>query len=82
MQSSFYAHSGDHADHSDWQLLAEHLESVGSLAASFAVFFSATELARVAGLLHDLGKYSTEFQLRLSGDYGRVDHSTWRTYCL
>lgn len=73
----FYAHSGEHADRSDWQLLAEHLESVGSLAASFAAFFSATELARVAGLLHDLGKYSAEFQLRLSGDYGRVDHSTW-----
>jgi CRISPR-associated endonuclease/helicase Cas3 len=28
-------------------------------------------------LLHDLGKYTREFQLRLSGEYGRVDHSTW-----
>lgn len=74
---SFYAHSGEHDDRSDWQPLADHLNAVGQLAAGFASHFSAEELARVAGLLHDLGKYTEEFQLRLSGDYGRVDHSTW-----
>lgn len=74
---SFYAHSGEHDDRSDWQPLADHLNAVGQLAAGFAAHFSAEELARVAGLLHDLGKYTEEFQLRLSGDYGRVDHSTW-----
>ena len=30
----------------------------------------------MAGLLHDVGKYSREFQARLSGEVGRVDHST------
>ena len=33
-------------------------------------------MARVAGLLHDLGKYTLEFQSRLEGG-ARVDHSTW-----
>jgi CRISPR-associated endonuclease/helicase Cas3 len=74
---SFFAHSSERSDRLDWQLLADHLSAVGDLAASFATAFSAEELARVAGLLHDLGKYTEEFQLRLSGDYGRVDHSTW-----
>ena len=74
---AFYAHSSERSDRLDWQLLAVHLSAVGNLAASFAAAFSAEELARVAGLLHDLGKYTEEFQLRLSGAHGRIDHSTW-----
>lgn len=73
----FFAHSSDRADRTNWQLLAEHLAAVGRLAAGFAAYFSAEELAQVSGLLHDLGKYTREFQLRLSGDFGPVDHSTW-----
>ncbi|GAB3380511.1 CRISPR-associated endonuclease Cas3'' [Azotobacter armeniacus] len=73
----FYAHSTGSLDRSDWQRLDEHLTSVGRLAAQSAGFFSAEALARTAGLLHDLGKYTDEFQRRLNGDYGRVDHSTW-----
>ena len=73
----FYAHSTDRSDQADWQLLAGHLSSVGNLAAVFATPFFAEHLARVAGVLHDLGKYTEEFQLRLSGNYGRVDHATW-----
>ncbi|MES2819616.1 MAG: CRISPR-associated helicase Cas3' [Pseudomonadota bacterium] len=75
--SPFFAHSSEQADQSDWQLLADHLTSVGELAATHAVFFGAEGMACVAGLLHDLGKYSDEFQRRLTGDYGRVDHATW-----
>lgn len=33
-------------------------------------------MGRVAGLLHDLGKYSSQFQARLQGDGQRVDHSS------
>jgi len=74
---TFYAHSTKSIDRSDWQGLAEHLNAVSQLAAQCATFFSAGPLAEVAGLFHDLGKYTQEFQQRLSGDYGRVDHSTW-----
>tara|TARA_R110000796_G_scaffold4300_3_gene16698 strand:+ start:15194 stop:17407 length:2214 start_codon:yes stop_codon:yes gene_type:complete len=75
--SNFFAHSGLQADKADWQLLAEHLLEVGNLAAQSASYFGAGELARTAGRLHDLGKYTDEFQARLAGDYGKVDHSTW-----
>lgn len=75
--SVFYAHSGNNQDKSDWQLLRAHLKAVGDRAAFSAATFGAAELARVSGLLHDLGKYSDEFQRRIAGDYGRVDHSTW-----
>ena len=36
----------------------------------------AAEIGKVAGLLHDLGKYSKEFQDRLETGRGRVNHST------
>lgn len=73
----YYAHSTENIDRSDWQLLSEHLISVGTLAEQFANPFGGGTLAHVAGLLHDLGKYTDKFQARLSGSYERVDHSTW-----
>lgn len=72
----FFAHSTQRNDRSDWQTLAEHLQNVAALAADSATIFGASELARVAGLLHDLGKYSDEFQRRIAGDAIRVDHAT------
>jgi len=72
----FYAHSTERQDRSDWQRLKEHLECVAASARENAAKFNAAELGYVAGLLHDLGKYSQEFQNRLSGDPARVDHST------
>ena len=49
---------------------------VADLARARAAKFGAGEWGYVAGLLHDLGKYSAEFQARLEGRSGRVDHST------
>lgn len=72
-----FAHSTDNQDQSDWQTLEEHLSAVGELAARRARPFGCLELARVAGLLHDLGKYTEQFQARLVGEFGRVDHATW-----
>ncbi|GLK60455.1 MULTISPECIES: CRISPR-associated endonuclease Cas3'' [Azotobacter] len=72
----FFAHSGANPDKSDWQPLAEHLKSVGHLAAEKAGIFGGQQLAGIAGLLHDLGKYTDEFQRRISGDLIRVDHAT------
>ena len=73
----FYAHSSPKKCKSDWQLLSEHLTDVGELAAQKASFFGAMDLARVTGLLHDLGKYTDEFQRRIAGEAVRVDHATW-----
>ncbi|XSG85847.1 MAG: CRISPR-associated endonuclease Cas3'' [Methylohalobius sp. ZOD2] len=73
----FFAHSTDNVDQSDWQPLSSHLTAVGKLAAEKAERFGAADYARIAGLLHDLGKYTEAFQKRLTGDFPKVDHSTW-----
>lgn len=54
------------------QLLREHLVSVSQLASHYAAQArpedsELAEAARAAGLLHDLGKYRTEFQELLAG---------------
>ena len=72
-----YAHSTRDESKADWQPLPEHLLSVGELAAAKAEPFGAAALARVAGVLHDLGKYTSQFQKRLEGEYPRMDHATW-----
>ncbi len=68
--------------------LEQHLSGVATRASEFASLFGSSDWARVAGLWHDLGKYSKEFQKRikslsgfdpdahLEGKPGRVDHST------
>lgn len=72
----WYAHSvkGDD-DKSRWQPLATHLAEVARLSGERGKKFSAERAAALAGLLHDLGKYTREFQGRLDGGV-RVDHAT------
>ncbi|ANF56281.1 CRISPR-associated helicase/endonuclease Cas3 [Halotalea alkalilenta] len=72
----FYAHSTLTTDKSNWQSLDSHLISVGQMAAERAARFGAGPWGEVAGLLHDLGKYTRVFQCRLEGAPVRVDHST------
>jgi len=73
----FYAHSlSDNPDTSQWQTLPDHLEATAALAERFAAEFGAQNAGRLAGLLHDLGKYSAKFQARLKGSLDAVDHST------
>ncbi|MDY3013971.1 MAG: CRISPR-associated helicase Cas3' [Evtepia sp.] len=57
------------------QSVLEHLHGTASLAKDFARPFGGEEQAELAGLAHDIGKYSTAFQKRLLGG-ARVDHST------
>ena len=73
-------------------LLDEHLRGVAVMAADFAADFESADWAYTAGLWHDLGKYSNEFQqyikdvsgytnrydpeAHIEGKPGRVDHST------
>ena len=75
MIQNYFAHSADDVDRVDWQLLVHHLRSVADLAGQRAQKFGAGDWGYAAGLLHDLGKYSAEFQARLTGDKGRVDHA-------
>lgn len=71
-----YARSVEGKGKEKWQRLKDHLVSVSELASGFAGKFGAGGLGRLAGLLHDIGKYSAEFQGKLNGKKIRVDHST------
>jgi len=77
MGKQYYAHSTDSPDKSNWQPLGEHLEEVARLAEEFAAVFQAGDWGRFAGLLHDAGKATGAFQMRLEGNAQRVDHSTF-----
>ena len=72
----YYAHSKPDLDESEWQLLIDHLRETAELAFELGADAGVSELAKTAGMLHDLGKYSKEFQARLRGSNRRVDHAT------
>lgn len=74
----YYAHSLEGCPEANWQLLATHLRNTAEQASRFAEEFCGGPLARMFGMLHDLGKYSPEFQDYLAGKTpnAKVDHST------
>lgn len=74
MNIVFIAHKRENTG--EVQELIEHLEQTARKAKTFGDKFGAGEHAYIAGLLHDLGKYSQEFQDRINGSKKRVDHST------
>ncbi|WP_298814681.1 CRISPR-associated helicase Cas3' [Chloroflexus sp.] len=74
-QVRFFAHRRDGEARDEWQPLIEHLKNTAEMAREFGRHSNIAELAYIAGLIHDLGKYSAEFQKRLEGG-PRVDHST------
>ena len=75
-QMVYYGHSRKDKPKSEWQPLIEHLTNTADLAEKFGVDAGISELARTAALLHDIGKYSKEFQARLDGSGRKVDHAT------
>lgn len=75
-QSSYFAHSHEGLDPHRWHALSEHLVNTGTGAASFLATVNCQDLALAAGILHDLGKYTRDFQSRLKGVGNRVNHST------
>lgn len=58
------------------QSIPAHLNGTATLAAQFAAAFGAAEQGTLAGISHDIGKYSDAFQRRLHGSNEQVDHAT------
>ena len=61
--NAYLAHSRNQQGKVD--LLHSHLHDVAHRAGQFAEAFGGAEEAKLAGLLHDLGKYGSLFQERL-----------------
>ncbi|MEQ1780864.1 MAG: CRISPR-associated endonuclease Cas3'' [Hyphomonadaceae bacterium] len=77
-----YAHSIAERPVEEWELLSHHLRRVAAKASEFAEVFGWAGAAHVAGLLHDIGKMSREYQAYISqprqsvGSVRGPDHST------
>lgn len=71
--TEYFAHSGNRSG-SSWEPLREHLNLVANRAEKYASVFNAGEEAKVAGLWHDIGKYSDLFIERLNGEVSGLDH--------
>ncbi len=65
--ANVYAHSLPGVPVDRWEHLWDHDEAVGALAAEFAEPLRWTEVLRLAGRLHDIGKLSPEFQDYIAG---------------
>ena len=71
---TYHAHSAL-VDGQPWQRLSVHLEGTAERAATFLETVGLAEWGRAAGLLHDVGKYTDQFQARLEGSQRRFDHA-------
>lgn len=58
------------------QTIKDHLFNVAEMSKKFASKFGAEDFAEIAGLTHDIGKYSDEAQNRIKNNGMIVDHST------
>jgi CRISPR-associated endonuclease/helicase Cas3 len=90
--SRYFAHTKEEKPPDEWQTIEDHLLGVANLCEGFAAKFGSGSWGRLAGLWHDLGKYSEAFQDYLrtvsspdphvadsevrTGCSTRIDHST------
>ncbi len=88
MSNKYFAHSLGLEKPERWQELDAHLKNVAEKSAEFGRYFNGEEWAYLAGLCHDVGKGSREFQAYLRNAnnivdefaknyHGKVDHSTF-----
>ena len=66
-----------HKDGERVQTVKEHLEGTAERAGNFAEKFGKREWGYCCGMLHDIGKYSKEFQKKIQENTNdKVDHAT------
>ena len=77
MVLQYYAHVRENSDgNKEFQTVAQHLSGTAELCRAFAAVFGAEVDGHLAGLTHDIGKCTEEFQNRLLNDGPVVDHAT------
>jgi CRISPR-associated endonuclease/helicase Cas3 len=72
MKDEFYAHSREGKPPEEWHRLEDHLVKVAEMARKFATDFHSGDWGYLAGLRHDLGKYSRGFQDYLRKEYEKA----------
>ena len=66
-----------HIDGDRAQSIKDHLQGTADLAEEFAAKFGKSDWGYCCGMLHDIGKYSQEFQRKIHENLNiQVDHST------
>lgn len=71
MKSNFIAHHRSQDD--EIQTVYEHLMGVSSICKQFAAKIGLSEAGELLGLLHDIGKYSTDFQNYIKTETGLIN---------
>lgn len=76
--SEYLAHSEN--NNREKQTMKQHSEGVAEMMKSFVLAKDYAEIYSYCGLLHDLGKYSEEFQryIKIGGE--KVPHAKWGAY--
>ena len=77
-QYKYIAHSEN--SNGEEQSMVQHSEGVAELMKSFALANDFAEIYSCCGLLHDLGKYSTEFQKYIRSNGNKEPHARWGAY--
>ena len=71
----YYAHSSEDPDRA-WQTLLDHLKGTAKISGEFAAKFNSEKFGEICGILHDIGKYSEDFQKKIRGVSLFIDHSS------
>lgn len=77
-QSKYIAHSAN--SKGEEQSMKQHSEGVAELMKSFALADDFAGIYSYCGLLHDIGKYSEEFQRYLRANGEKEPHAKWGAY--
>ena len=73
--STYIAHSEN--SNGIKQTMEMHSKGVGDFMKEFALSESFANLYRFCGLIHDIGKYSDDFQKHIAGENNKVKHSIY-----
>lgn len=76
MEEMYYARVEEIEERKNYQLLSDHLGNVAKLCKGFVGDVSSKDIGEFLGFMHDIGKYSVDFQKRIRGENIRVDHAT------